>query len=67
MNYVQGIQDLFDYIIKYIEMIIEFLNLDDLRDLLNYLYICIPEPIRAVFLLMLLLFIVAGFVRAFRH
>lgn len=67
MNYVQGIEDLFDYITKYIEMLIGFLNLDELRDLLIYLYNCIPEPIRAVFLLTLLLFIVAGFVKAFRH
>ena len=67
MNYVQGIEDLFDFITKYIEMLIEFLNLDELRDLLLYLYNCIPEPIQAVFLLTLLLFIIAGFVKAFRH
>ena len=67
MNYVQVIEDLFDFITKYIEMLIEFLNLDELRDLLLYLYNCIPEPIQAVFLLTLLLFIIAGFVKAFRH
>ena len=67
MNYVQGIEDLFDYITKYIDILINFLNLDDFRDLLIYLYNCIPEPIKAVFLLTLLLFILVGFVKAFRH
>ena len=67
MNYVQGIEDLFDYITKYIDILINFLNLDDFRDLLIYLYNCIPELIKAVFMLALLLFILVGFVKAFRH
>ncbi len=67
MNYVQGIEDLFDYITKYIEMLVDFLNVDEFRDLLIYLYNCIPEPVRAVMLLVILLFVITGFVKAFRH
>lgn len=67
MNYVQGIEDLFEYITKYIEILIDFLSLEDFKNLLIYLFNCIPEPIKAVFFLTLLLFIVVGFVKAFRH
>lgn len=67
MNYVQVIQDLFDYLTKYIEMVIDFLNIDELRDLLVYLYNCIPEPVRAVIFLVILLFCLAGFIKAFRN
>jgi len=65
MNYVQGIEDLFDYLNNYIKMITDFLRIDDFQNLLIYLYNCIPEPVRAVIFLVILLFIVAGFVKAF--
>lgn len=67
MNYVQGIEDLFDYLEKQINVIIDYLNIDDLKNLFIYLYNCIPEAIRGVFLLVILLFILVGFVKAFRH
>lgn len=66
MNYVQGIQDFFDNITKYIQMLIDFLNIDDFRNLLVYLFNCIPEPIRAVGFTFILLLILVGFVKAFR-
>lgn len=67
MNYVQGIQDFFDYITKYIRMLLEFLNVDDFKNLLMYLFNCFPEPVRALLFVTILLLVLVGFVKAFRN
>lgn len=67
MNYVQGIEDLFEYLTRYIEIIKEFLQLEELKGMLVYLFNCIPEPIQAVIFLSLLLLMLTGFVKGFRH
>lgn len=66
INYVEVIENFFDYVEKYIRLLIDFLTKGELDDLLVYLYQCIPESVRAVILMIVLLFMIVGFVRAFR-
>jgi len=67
MNYVQNIEDFFDYVLSYLNILIDFLNIEDLKNLLIYLFNCIPVPIQACIFLLILFFIVAGCVKAFRE
>lgn len=67
MNYVQDINDFFDYVLNYLKVINDFLSYDDLKKLLVYLFNCIPVPIQACIFLLILFFIIAGCVKAFRE
>ena len=66
MDYVEAIESFFDYIIRYVQSLIDFLTAGELDDLLVYLYQCIPEPVRIVIFVIVLLFMLVGFVKAFR-
>lgn len=67
MNYVEGIQDFFDSLTGIVQRLIEFLKVDELKDLLLYLYLCIPEDIKLVLLFLFLVVLLVGFVKVFRH
>lgn len=65
MNYSETIENFFDYIIDYIYKLVDILNAGELGALLGYLWICIPEPVRIVIIVTILLFILIGAIKMF--
>jgi len=67
MDYASDVKNLFDLLIMYIEKIKGYFISNQFVQLLKYLFDCIPEEIRFIFLLSLLLFVLIGFIRLFRE
>ena len=61
----KAIENFFDNIISYIEMIVNFLGDDSFAELLLHLWWCLPELVRGILILTILLTILLGFVNAF--
>lgn len=67
MNFVDSIKDFFSMILFYITYFIEYFKKDELHDLIQYLYNCIPVEIRSLFIIIPLFLLFTGFFKAFRH
>lgn len=66
MDIYGSINDFFEMLKSYVELLIGYLDNSELFGLLNYLYICIPEEVRAIFIVLLLLMLVLGVRRAIK-
>lgn len=64
MDIYGAIRDFVDMIISYIELLIGYLEDASISELLNYLFFCIPEEIRAILIVLLLLMLVLGIRKA---
>lgn len=60
MDLYGTIRDFIEMIVSYIELLIGYLEEANISDLLNYLYLCIPEEVRAILIVLLLLMLVLG-------
>lgn len=58
------VRDFVDMIISYIELIIGYLEDASISELLNYLFLCIPEEVRAILIVLLLLMLFLGIRKA---
>lgn len=58
------VRDFVDMIISYIELLIGYLEDASMSELLNYLFLCIPEEVRAILIVFLLLMLVLGIRKA---
>lgn len=61
----ESIENFFDNIIAYIQIIVDFIKNDDFTELLLYLWWCLPELIRVILIVSILLTILMGFMNAF--
>ncbi len=61
----ESIENFFDNIIAYIQIIVDFIKNDDFTELLLYLWWCLPELIRVILIVFILLTILMGFMNAF--
>lgn len=64
MDLYGAIVDFIDLIISYIELLTNYLEDANILELLNYLFFCIPEEIRAILIVLLLLMLVLGIRKA---
>lgn len=60
MDLYGTIRDFIEMLVSYIELLIDYLEEADIADLFNYLYLCIPEEVRAILIVLLLLMLVLG-------
>ena len=66
MKYSESIEDFFDLIIGYINVVVDFFTNSDLSELFLYLWRCIPEVVRIIIIITILLFVFIGFFKAFK-
>lgn len=67
MDYASNIESLFDLLLGYIEKIKALFIDNQFSQFITYLFNCIPEEIRFVFFLFILLFVLGGFIRNFKE
>jgi len=66
MNISGSINDFFNMLKSYIDLLIGYLDDSELIGLLNYLFLCIPEEIRGIFVFLLLIMLILGIRRAIK-
>ena len=64
MNLYDTVVDFFDVLISYIKLLIGYLEDANISKLLNYLWLCIPEEVRAILIVLLLLMLILGIRKA---
>lgn len=64
MSIYDTVRDFVDMLISYIELLTGYLEDADISKLLNYLWLCIPEEVRAILIVLLLLMLILGIRKA---
>ena len=64
MDLYGAVRDFVDLVISYIELLIGYIEDAEISELLNYLFQCIPEEVRAILIVLLLLMLVLGIRKA---
>lgn len=67
MEIVNFIDDFFDMLISYLDLLKSYLKDDQFTDMLMYLYRCIPEEIKGILVVFLLLFLLIGLRNALKN
>ena len=60
MDLYGTIREFINMLISYIELLISYLEDANISELLNYLFLCIPEEVRAILIVLLLLMLILG-------
>lgn len=60
MDLYSTIVDFFEMINSYIKLLTDYLEDANISELLNYLFLCIPEEVRAILIVLLLLMLILG-------
>lgn len=60
MDITNSINDFFEMLKSYIDLLKGYLEESEIVGLLNYLFLCIPEEVRAIFIVLLLLMLILG-------
>ena len=64
MDIYGAIRDFIEMIISYIKLLTEYVENANMMELLNYLFICIPEEVRAILIVLMLLLLILGIRKA---
>ncbi len=66
MDIYGTVRDFFEMIESYIDLLERYLKEANLKELLQYLFICIPEEIRAIIIVFLLIMLILGLKKIFK-
>lgn len=67
MDIVSSIDSFFEMLENYIDMFIEYLNNSSIAAILRYIFLCFPEPVRAIFLFTLVLMLIFAAFKALKR